>query len=57
MSRLHLLRRKKPPASPSWEPTPIPGTNGRRYLEDQPYALPKDNQEEELRGGNYGLYQ
>jgi SAM-dependent methyltransferase len=47
MSRLHLLHRKKRQVSLSWEPTPTPGTTSRRYLQDQPYILPKDNQEVE----------
>jgi SAM-dependent methyltransferase len=50
MSRLHLLRPKKPPVPSSWERTPSPPTSlidGRRYLKDQPYVLPKDNQEAE----------
>jgi SAM-dependent methyltransferase len=50
MSRLHLLRRKKLPAPSPWERTPLPPTpliDGRRYLKDQPYVLPKDNQEVE----------
>jgi SAM-dependent methyltransferase len=45
MSRLHLSRRKKRWVSLSWEPTSTPETNGRRYLKDQPYILPKDHQE------------
>src|ERR1035438_4419691 len=47
MSRLHLLHRKKLSASSSWEPTPTLATNSRRYLQEQPYVLPKDNQEVE----------
>jgi ubiquinone/menaquinone biosynthesis C-methylase UbiE len=47
MSRLHLFHRKKLPASSSWEPSSLVAPNGRRYLKEQPYVLPKDHQETE----------
>jgi SAM-dependent methyltransferase len=49
MSPLHLGR-KKHTASSSWERIPAPtgrSADGRRYLEEQPYVLPKDYQENE----------
>jgi SAM-dependent methyltransferase len=47
MSRLHLFHRKKLSASSSWEPSSSLIPKGRRYLKEQPYVLPKDNQEVE----------
>jgi len=50
MVLLRLLQRKrKTTGSSTWERTPPSplGTDGRRRLQEQPYALPKDHQEEE----------
>lgn len=47
MSRLHLFHRKKVSASSSWEPSSLVVPDGRRYLKEQPYVLPKDHQETE----------
>jgi SAM-dependent methyltransferase len=41
--RPHLFHHKKPPAH--WEPSSSVAPDGRRYLKEQPYILPKDHQE------------
>lgn len=60
MSQLHLFRGKKHTASSSWERVPAPtrrSADGRRYLQDQPYVLPKDHQENErIRFQHWMLY-
>src|SRR5437667_2711032 len=56
MSRLHLRRRKKHSTPLPWNPSSSRETNGR-YLEEQPYILPKDHQEvQRLKFQHWMLY-
>jgi SAM-dependent methyltransferase len=57
MSRLHLRRRKKYSTPLPWNPSSSRETNRRRYLEEQPYILPKDDQEvQRLKFQHWMLY-